>query len=1234
MKNDPIRELNGGLYLWQGKPWWLVFPKPWRAAQPSKLALRLLADCDDSPERLASLLGCQLFFPLTQGRLGKWSLELRKRHLSPEKLPDIRARLAWGDVLPYPIHPEAQDSAAAVWRRLAPLLGLDLASATLKTMLIPWQEWANRKPWHEIRLNAFKELFTKDREFKKSWGFLMPPERAQIFCDFMGPGRCQPEQLHEAAIIDDYQICLDLMSDLWCGRIRKPTSFGPRDYLALGLAFPGCDFGDCQLEENNIEKLLWNPDKISPEKLQIVVRNGVFRILPVEGIAQSILSGEELQYALDHGMELSIQGYQDPELSGHYFRLCRSLLEAGFPAPLLRHSQLLERSGNRAVFAYILMSQIDTELTPQQLKILDQLAPSGGFTEDWRKLPQVEPESLAELASLAETLELEQEQLLGYCRLRLALGKSLLSKRLAAWTPGVREEEVRNLQGLILAEPHRQELIKQLNRLRAASPDKNEKKRCAKEVRRGLDKLPQELWKAHLSKISDRLLRHILGRDIVEKAPRTGRLLHITDLPVEHLVLKRNQHPNNERWLQSFERAGFSAAHWLDGLKADILVDGKFIELRTETDPSEILEMGTHFETCLSLNDGFNAFSVLTNILEVNKMVLLGRNLEGKVMVRKLLAVTQKGQLFGYQTYSHLPGARGPVQEACHNFARKNGFTLVDKGEPERIIHELPWYDDGPETWILRDAPPNLPQDWPTDQAAIRQWNTQELSRGLQVPNFTFTRPVEVFHKILQGGKLDLELELAEDWYWDQGVERLAFLERFDLLQEHRVHKNASEMLYNLDQQSGLRPEFADDYVALFDPEHKLYKREKLHPNNVSSLELSGLWILADPKVIHKTCAGLARAGCLEPLDMLFEQLVEILILCFIRNPDDQAWHKFEEPALTKIMVEVGTRHTVEPWLDVYRRATEKHPDWEEAWLARARVEGANILPLLRNKLRLSRRSLPLALALDFAGEDPDDYILPRPKILCGCNYLNKARRLSKLIRPRLNRLESKGYSASELRFARKHLQTPDTLEWHSWVNDVSDSELDSELSKEVVNLGEFGRAGAWVRLGNPQLRLSILYHLGASLTDYQREILSVQNDGLVSRFRDVLVWHWLNPEKEVEGDFLTANILLAWLDWPQEVEEVLAKLDFPNFLEAFNEGAEFMPTDQLKTVFEQVIGGREYSFQDIADELGDPNYSVELQKLLLSRVQGEPPQGLAKTERGKWALQFWQSRVKVTSSK
>ncbi len=128
---------------------------------------------------------------------------------------------------------------------------------------------------------------------------------------------------------------------------------------------------------------------------------------------------------------------------------------------------------------------------------------------------------------------------------------------------------------------------------------------------------------------------------------------------------------------------------WIDGRGARL--DGTMV-LSLEDDPLEVLHMGRHFGTCLSPGSE-NFYSAVVNAADINKRVVYGR-VDGKVVGRCLLAITDDGALVTFAPYAHTPDFEPALRRFVAALATEMGTRLVPGGTVSPLLHTR-WYDDG-----------------------------------------------------------------------------------------------------------------------------------------------------------------------------------------------------------------------------------------------------------------------------------------------------------------------------------------------------------------------------------------------------------------------------------------------------------------------------------------------------------------------------------------------------------
>jgi hypothetical protein len=119
------------------------------------------------------------------------------------------------------------------------------------------------------------------------------------------------------------------------------------------------------------------------------------------------------------------------------------------------------------------------------------------------------------------------------------------------------------------------------------------------------------------------------------------------------------------------------------------------ILLTVETDPFEILFMGEYgFASCLSLR-GSNAWSAVSNAIDIDKAIVWAREPGGNVVGRRLLALTPNGVLV-YRTYTNRHGLAldRPFDEFVAEYAAHCGTRITHGGQAGPLLSDR-WYDDG-----------------------------------------------------------------------------------------------------------------------------------------------------------------------------------------------------------------------------------------------------------------------------------------------------------------------------------------------------------------------------------------------------------------------------------------------------------------------------------------------------------------------------------------------------------
>lgn len=163
------------------------------------------------------------------------------------------------------------------------------------------------------------------------------------------------------------------------------------------------------------------------------------------------------------------------------------------------------------------------------------------------------------------------------------------------------------------------------------------------------------------------------------------------------------EHPRNRRWLADIRSRTLGASRvWEQGFRLSAVVRGHgVVTLAFETDPEEILKMGTYAGSCLSLG-GCNAHSAVSTMLDANKRVIYARDARDRVVARQLVVISKSWELLCFHVYQS--GENGCMTELFHEFDRRLAARLAlpiyrdSEGDSSYQVETLicrHWYDDG-----------------------------------------------------------------------------------------------------------------------------------------------------------------------------------------------------------------------------------------------------------------------------------------------------------------------------------------------------------------------------------------------------------------------------------------------------------------------------------------------------------------------------------------------------------
>jgi len=157
-------------------------------------------------------------------------------------------------------------------------------------------------------------------------------------------------------------------------------------------------------------------------------------------------------------------------------------------------------------------------------------------------------------------------------------------------------------------------------------------------------------------------------------------------------------HPLNRQWYARHPR--INADIWGSGNVPGSTGIGD-IRISIETDPLEILMLGSYVGSCLGLG-GLCDYSAVACLVDANKQVAYARDKSGRVVARQLLAIDERDRLVCFEVYPL--SADSSIREAFRQFneslARTLGIDIYRDNDADpyeiKIILAMHWWDDGP----------------------------------------------------------------------------------------------------------------------------------------------------------------------------------------------------------------------------------------------------------------------------------------------------------------------------------------------------------------------------------------------------------------------------------------------------------------------------------------------------------------------------------------------------------
>ncbi|MCM8538497.1 MAG: hypothetical protein NE334_21310 [Lentisphaeraceae bacterium] len=157
-----------------------------------------------------------------------------------------------------------------------------------------------------------------------------------------------------------------------------------------------------------------------------------------------------------------------------------------------------------------------------------------------------------------------------------------------------------------------------------------------------------------------------------------------------------NDHQRSREWIEK-QGDDFNSELWLKGLHFECEVDNSTYTIELETNPFEVLKMGTYVGSCFGLGGQF-AHSSAAVALDINKQVLFMKNSKGKVVARQLLAIDKTKRLACFEVYP--TNVSTAIQERFavydRRFAQALDYRINDSDKDldiEFLVSESWWQD-------------------------------------------------------------------------------------------------------------------------------------------------------------------------------------------------------------------------------------------------------------------------------------------------------------------------------------------------------------------------------------------------------------------------------------------------------------------------------------------------------------------------------------------------------------
>lgn len=157
-------------------------------------------------------------------------------------------------------------------------------------------------------------------------------------------------------------------------------------------------------------------------------------------------------------------------------------------------------------------------------------------------------------------------------------------------------------------------------------------------------------------------------------------------------------HPRNRAWFARHPR--IIPALWSPTEPAWRQDGQGEVQIAIETDPLEVLMLGTYVGSCLGLG-GLCNYSAVACLLDANKQVLYARDARGRVLARQLIAIDESERLVCFDVYPVTAGDTLRAAFKAHNAALASALGIALYRDQTDDYYKIPtilaqfWWDDG-----------------------------------------------------------------------------------------------------------------------------------------------------------------------------------------------------------------------------------------------------------------------------------------------------------------------------------------------------------------------------------------------------------------------------------------------------------------------------------------------------------------------------------------------------------